>query len=359
MDSPNLYEPSNNSPVNSSNSGQNQHSNSQHTNNQQISHHSGQNSVKVSPLSAKQRDLNGLRSLGGDLSAAVAELAADLNTPELSFDLQQFISSEIAAAAAVSGNLPVPDAESISLFNELLEAKARPSQLHGHHHQNSSHHNNTNHGTFLAANQLNSSFASYPLHQQSRLPGERFGPESSLPTTIKREPLDTSDKIDFADCPQNSAYGPPGAYSAYSPERSAGLTTHRVLSDSQTGPMSLVQFGSPSSGLISGRSSSSSTASGMTKKQGKKGDKGTDEYKKRRERNNIAVRKSREKAKVRSRETEKRVGELQRDNESLRKRVDMLTNQLTVLKNLLSNVGVPTESIDNEIARALQMDGHL
>lgn len=83
----------------------------------------------------------------------------------------------------------------------------------------------------------------------------------------------------------------------------------------------------------------------------KNADKGTDEYKKRRERNNIAVRKSREKAKVRSRETEKKVSELLKDNDGLRKRVETLDNQLMILKTLLTNVGVPLESVENEIAR--------
>ncbi|CAG2164866.1 unnamed protein product [Oppiella nova] len=94
-------------------------------------------------------------------------------------------------------------------------------------------------------------------------------------------------------------------------------------------------------------------------KNGKKNvDKASDEYKKRRERNNIAVRKSREKAKIRSRETEKKVSELARENDTLRKKVDMLSKELNVLKSLLTNVGVPAESVDTEIAKGLQMDGH-
>lgn len=61
-------------------------------------------------------------------------------------------------------------------------------------------------------------------------------------------------------------------------------------------------------------------------------DKASDEYKRRRERNNIAVRKSREKAKLRSRETEERVKILCKENERLQKKIDLLTEELTFLR---------------------------
>lgn len=55
-------------------------------------------------------------------------------------------------------------------------------------------------------------------------------------------------------------------------------------------------------------------------------DKGTDEYRRRRERNNIAVRKSREKAKKRAHDVEKKLKELQKDVDSLRRSDDEKTN---------------------------------
>lgn len=338
--SPNLYEPSINvsSPIGS------------HLSLRQ----SLSNSNKVNSLQAKQRDLSGLRA--GDLSAAVAELAADLNTPEISFDLQQFISSEIAASAAAAAaghpqnSLPVLE-DSVSLFNDLLEAKQQQRQTQQQVPQSNS-----------GSNNHNSSFGTFSMPQQSRLGTDRYGAEATQlnTTSVKREPLD-GDKIDFSSCPQSQGYSPSTAYASFSPERSS--LGHRALSESQTGPLSLVHFGSANSGgHLSGRSSSVSSHSvsgGVKGLKKKHADKGTDEYKKRRERNNIAVRKSREKAKMRSRETEKRVSELQRDNENLRKRVDLLGNQLNVLKALLVNVGVPSESVESEIARSLQMEGHL
>lgn len=63
-------------------------------------------------------------------------------------------------------------------------------------------------------------------------------------------------------------------------------------------------------------------------------DKGTDEYKKRRERNNIAVRKSREKAKVRSREIEENVKALVKEKEALICRLKDMTNEIQLHKQL-------------------------
>ena len=70
------------------------------------------------------------------------------------------------------------------------------------------------------------------------------------------------------------------------------------------------------------------------RKQSKKIDKASEEYKKRRERNNIAVRKSREKAKIRSQLTERQVKDLQRENENLIKKIQLLSEELHVLKTM-------------------------
>lgn len=68
-------------------------------------------------------------------------------------------------------------------------------------------------------------------------------------------------------------------------------------------------------------------------------DKSSDEYKQRRQRNNIAVRKSRDKAKHKQKETEHKVATLVEENERLQKKVDLLSKELTVLKGLFTNVG--------------------
>ncbi|CAH0386404.1 unnamed protein product [Bemisia tabaci] len=85
------------------------------------------------------------------------------------------------------------------------------------------------------------------------------------------------------------------------------------------------------------------------RKSSKSVDKNTDEYKRRRERNNIAVRKSREKAKIRSRETEEKVKILVKENERLQKRIELLTEELNVLRSLFTNVGVLPEHLHREL----------
>jgi len=77
-------------------------------------------------------------------------------------------------------------------------------------------------------------------------------------------------------------------------------------------------------------------------------EKDTEEYKERRARNNVAVRKSRDKAKIKQQETNQKLSELSSNNEALQKKVDLLTKELNVLKGLFQNVGaaLPKEFSD-------------
>lgn len=68
-------------------------------------------------------------------------------------------------------------------------------------------------------------------------------------------------------------------------------------------------------------------------------DKESHEYKEKRERNNVAVRKSRMKSKEKNSGLQVRVDELTTENNRLNKRVELLTKELTVLKSLFTNVG--------------------
>lgn len=63
-------------------------------------------------------------------------------------------------------------------------------------------------------------------------------------------------------------------------------------------------------------------------------DKSSPEYRLRRERNNVAVRKSRDKAKMRNMETQHKVVELTADNDRLRRRVEHLTRELDTLRGI-------------------------
>ncbi|XP_008291009.1 CCAAT/enhancer binding protein (C/EBP) 1 [Stegastes partitus] len=60
------------------------------------------------------------------------------------------------------------------------------------------------------------------------------------------------------------------------------------------------------------------------------------EYRQRRERNNIAVRKSRDKARRRIMLTQQRALQLQEDNQKLQMRIGQLTQELDTLKHILS-----------------------
>uniref|UniRef100_A0A8B9H464 CCAAT enhancer binding protein beta n=1 Tax=Astyanax mexicanus TaxID=7994 RepID=A0A8B9H464_ASTMX len=98
-------------------------------------------------------------------------------------------------------------------------------------------------------------------------------------------------------------------------------------------------------GDVSAASSSCSSPPGTPAPQpgsskGKKRlDKDSDEYRQRRERNNLAVRKSRDKAKMRNMETQHKVLELAAENDRLQKRVEQLSRELATLRNLLSATG--------------------
>lgn len=97
----------------------------------------------------------------------------------------------------------------------------------------------------------------------------------------------------------------------------------------------------PGTPAPSGKSRSPSRLGGKMSsgKAKKRLDKDSDEYRMRRERNNLAVRKSRDKAKMRNLETQHRVLELTAENDRLQKRVEQLSRELSTLRNLLSATG--------------------
>lgn len=300
-------------------------------------------------------------------------IPTDLNSPELTFDhmsIQQFIRGNELSANQSSSSNPILE-ESVSIFPNLLRASEK-AQTGSNSNQISlaSHHNlhsvssaassvsavNSLHHT---APQHSSSHytSSYQHHsqmpQQPSLGTDRYGLEAS--SLVKQEPHEAD--VDFStSCSQNSLYSGPFAPNYGNDARIPNVNNSRQVDSSEGNMHRQMHFGLGSTSSASqGRHSQGTRGKHSSKKSM---DKGTDEYKKRRERNNIAVRKSREKAKVRSRETEKKVSELARENDQLRKKVDSLCKELNVLKSLLTTVGVPPDSVDSEIAKGLQMDGH-
>lgn len=96
----------------------------------------------------------------------------------------------------------------------------------------------------------------------------------------------------------------------------------------------------PGTPAPSGKGRSPSHGGKMSSGKSKKRlDKDSDEYRQRRERNNLAVRKSRDKAKMRNLETQHKVLELAAENDRLQKRVEQLSRELATLRNLLSATG--------------------
>lgn len=76
-------------------------------------------------------------------------------------------------------------------------------------------------------------------------------------------------------------------------------------------------------------------------------EKGSEEYRLKRERNNIAVRKSRFKSKQKFVETQHKVDELQEENSRLQSKVDFLTKELNVLRSLFSTTGAYKDPVVN------------
>lgn len=294
-----------------------------------------------SPTSLRPHLLNGSSAafeLGSD--GCVPDLS-ELNAPELSFDLQGFIADSSSSSHSASSSLEE------TLFTDLLTEQQK--RYAGH----------------------------YPMpHQGGSLnhhTESRYGAEAGL--GIKQEPLD---QAEYRSCrEQQSSYArsllafpglgqqqqqtstnghhggtlrPVPVFST-PPALGGGLPPPPQTLTSLPGP--LLSNGNGAAGMkgVSSSGHVGKLPKGVNKKML---DKASDEYRRRRERNNIAVRKSREKAKQRSRDTERKVSELNRENDSLRKKVELLTKELAVLKSLLTNVGVPPENVDSEIARSLQ-----
>ncbi|XP_044150338.1 CCAAT/enhancer-binding protein delta [Bufo gargarizans] len=95
----------------------------------------------------------------------------------------------------------------------------------------------------------------------------------------------------------------------------------------------------PSSAASSACPSPASSTAPSKDRAGKKNlDRFSPEYRQRRERNNIAVRKSRDKAKKRNIDMQQKLLELSSENDKLHKRIDMLTRDLTNLRHFFKQL---------------------
>ncbi|XP_012270498.1 CCAAT/enhancer-binding protein [Orussus abietinus] len=297
----------------------------------QVNHNQQGGPTGVSKVSASKASLH---QQYAEHCAAAGELT-DLNTPEISLDLQHLIDDSHfndglldmlggAAAAAAAANGAVKHPRNPMGYPRTTLAYM-PQPVH--------------------------SGASY--HQGSNSCSDSNSSSSESPS-IKEEPLDPADYRRH--CPQY----PPGGYNPANGGAFAnGGPTFTTLTPStvpggHSGVHQPPRGGGPMKpSVMAHQHHAAAAAAAVARKQTKAIDKASDEYRRRRERNNIAVRKSREKAKVRSRETEEKVKLLVKDNDLLKKRIELLTEELNVLRTLFSSVGVVPEQLHREISRHL------
>ncbi|KAM9845138.1 CCAAT/enhancer-binding protein delta [Aulostomus maculatus] len=94
---------------------------------------------------------------------------------------------------------------------------------------------------------------------------------------------------------------------------------------------------------VSAVSSAKSSPRKMGREKGKKAvDRFSLEYRQRRERNNIAVRKSRDKAKMRNLEMQQKLIELSAENDKLHKTIEQLTRELSGLRDFFKQIPNPS-----------------
>ncbi|XP_018407365.1 PREDICTED: CCAAT/enhancer-binding protein-like [Cyphomyrmex costatus] len=292
----------------------------------QINHnhnHQQQNSAVVKQVSGSKASLH---QQYAEHCAAAGELT-DLNAPEISLDLQNLIDD--------------------NQFSDNILDMLGPNN-------NAMKHVRTGgypRTTLAYMPQPVHSGATY--HQSSNSCSDSNSSSSESPS-IKEEPLDPADYRRH--CPQY----PPTGYSPVTtnnPFANGGQTFTTLTPSTIPGghPGAPVHQAPPRGGPMKGpvMAHQHHPTANVARKQTKAIDKASDEYRRRRERNNIAVRKSREKAKVRSRETEEKVKLLVKDNDLLKKRIELLNEELNVLRSLFSSVGVVPEQLHREISRHL------
>lgn len=313
----------------------------------------GAGGTGVSKVSASKASLH---QQYAEHCAAAGELT-DLNTPEISLDLQHLIddshfndglldmlgggsgAGNTASSNGAQGNNGMKHSRNPGGFPTRTTLAYMPQPVH--------------------------SGASY--HQGSNSCSDSNSSSSESPS-IKEEPLDPADYRRH--CPQYPAGG--GAYSpanGQGPFANGGPTFTTLTPSTVPGGHQQARGGPMKGGPVMSHQhhhqhqhqgqhqhpqhAAAAAAAAAARKQSKSIDKASDEYRRRRERNNIAVRKSREKAKVRSRETEEKVKLLVKDNDLLKKRIELLNEELNVLRSLFSSVGVVPEQLHREISRHL------
>jgi len=280
---------------------------------------------------------------------------ADLNSPEISLDLQHLIDDSQFSEGLFSEILNAPQgttgkhlAPAVQqppphLHTQLLAGAAAtgyPRTLGGYSQPPPPVHGNASFGAHSGSDSNSSSAPESPpnIKEEPREPVE-FRRACAQQTAGPGAP-----NMAGVHLPYSNSYSPPNGTAFATNGAGATFTT---LTPSGVGGANVLHHPLGLKGL------KASLHHHHSRKSSKSVDKASDEYKRRRERNNIAVRKSREKAKIRSKETEEKVRLLVKENERLQKRIELLSEELNVLRSLFTNVGVVPENLHREINKHL------
>lgn len=174
-------------------------------------------------------------------------------------------------------------------------------------------------------------------------------------------PLQVETVFSFSSyCPQNAIVSTANSQTMYGNAGNENCLSMVSNNTPSTGePLSASSTGSPTSLIpvvqIDPLVGTKAAPGKITHKSSKKRSlvKGTEEWRQKRDRNNDAVRKSREKSKKRIQETEHRVRELEEENRQLQSKITLLAKELNVLKSLFTSAGVaqpPLGGIKEEVA---------
>lgn len=257
---------------------------------------------------------------------------SDLNSPEISLDLQNLIDDSQFNEG---------------IFTDILQNQVSGKQLQSLHPRQIMNNNSNYPRTTLA-------YMPQPVHSGATYAGNGNQTSSSDSNSsgisetplIKEEPMDPQDfrrSCSVNVLANNYMQGGPSYQNNGSTAGFSSLTPSTVLHHQQMNAMK-------NKTLMMNQHNAA-------RKHMKPCDKNSDEYRRRRERNNIAVRKSREKAKVRSREVEEKVKVLLKENDRLHKQVDGLNEELSVLKTFISNAALPDHVI-REFTKYVEATGH-
>lgn len=274
---------------------------------------------------------------------------ADLDNPEISLDLQNLIDDSHDDFSEFSQFTDIFDGTGKSVHVPTASSKTDYSH---HPHQSLGVRNGQVAPTTTTSSSALSSF-NYSRNSIAYMPQPVHSSASynaETPVPIKEEPIDPQD---FRSCGQPTGAVPVPYSSSYSPGlASVGSSGYSASSYTTLTPSTVP--GTDAHHTLKALSAVTHASKSIGHKKQKSVDKSSDEYRRRRERNNIAVRKSREKAKIRSRETEEKVKHLLKENDRLVKKIELLTEELNVLRSLFTNVGVLPDHLHREINRHLE-----